>query len=324
METKINVAAILKDKPQGTKLYDLLYNIDVELDTISTTDTETVVWCTNETDNNTTCHRGYSEFGTVRGCSDGLRILLPSKEMRDWSKFDWKKGDVLSCGVDNLCIFEKWANEEYTEFYAKFVTPNYSGNTFKTEKWSKETNEAVIKQYISNIEKFKGGKLNLATLEIEKQPEFKDGDIVVYGKSVAICRKICKHTLFPYVSIDETSRLLFNDNPNVSPDECRFAKEEEKQQLFDALAKEGKVWNSDKKQIIDLPKKCEFKPMDWCLMRDIRGEECFAWSLCQFAYQLKRGKYEAVGGMCFDECIPYNESTKHLLGTTDEWKGGEG
>lgn len=40
METKINIAAILKDKPQGTKLYDWLHNIDVELDTISTTDTE--------------------------------------------------------------------------------------------------------------------------------------------------------------------------------------------------------------------------------------------------------------------------------------------
>lgn len=25
----------------------------------------------------------------------------------------------------------------------------------------------------------------------------------------------------------------------------------------------------------------------------------------------------------FSECIPYNEETKHLLGTTDEWKGGE-
>lgn len=23
-------------------------------------------------------------------------------------------------------------------------------------------------------------------------------------------------------------------------------------------------------------------------------------------------------------CIPYNEETAHLLGTTDEWKGGEG
>lgn len=94
MEKEINVAEILKDKPKGTKLYDLLYNVDVELDKISTTDTETVVWCTNETDNNTTCHRGYSEFGTVRGCPDGLQILLPSKEMRDWSKFAWKKGDI--------------------------------------------------------------------------------------------------------------------------------------------------------------------------------------------------------------------------------------
>ena len=29
MEIKINIAAILKDKPQGTKLYDWLHNIDV-------------------------------------------------------------------------------------------------------------------------------------------------------------------------------------------------------------------------------------------------------------------------------------------------------
>ena len=179
METKINIAEILKNKPQGTKLYNLLYNINVELDTIVTTGTKTIVWCTDKIGNTDVCHRFYSEFGTIEGYPDGLQILLPSKNMRDWEKFAWKKGDALSCGVDNLCIFEKWANEEYTEFYAKFVTPNYSGNTFKTEKWSKETNEAVIKQYISNIEEFKGGKLNLTTLEIEKtQPEFKDGDIV--------------------------------------------------------------------------------------------------------------------------------------------------
>ena len=315
MEKNINLAKILNGKPVNTKLWSPLFG-DVYTSSICSEDTIIVV-------NHHAESSSFYNNGKYFNHAEAEPLLFPSKEMRDWSKFAWKKGDVLSCGVDNLCIFEKWANEEYTEFYAKFVTPNYSGNTFKTEKWSKETNEAVIKQYISNIEEFKGGKLNLTTLEIEKQPEFKDGDIVVYGKSVAICRKICKHTLFPYVSIDETSRLLFNDNPNVSPDECRFAKEEEKQQLFDALAKEGKVWNSDKKQIIDLPKKCEFKPMDWCLMRDIRGEECFAWSLCQFAYQLESGKYEAVGGMRFEECIPYNEQTKHLLGTTDEWKGGE-
>ena len=96
MEKEINIAEILKDKPQGTKLYDWLYNVDVELDTISNTDTETVVWCTNKTDNNTTCHRGYSRIGTVRGCPDGLQILLPSKSMRDWSKLAWKIGDLLT------------------------------------------------------------------------------------------------------------------------------------------------------------------------------------------------------------------------------------
>lgn len=96
MEKELNIAEILKDKPQGTKLYDLLYNVDVELDTISTTDTDTVVWCTNETDNNTTCHRGYSEFGTVRGCPDGLQILLPSKRMG---------GYAIALKEDVLAIF---------------------------------------------------------------------------------------------------------------------------------------------------------------------------------------------------------------------------
>lgn len=52
MTEKIDIAEILKDKPQGTKLYNLLYNIDVELDTIVTTGTKTIVWCTDKIDNN--------------------------------------------------------------------------------------------------------------------------------------------------------------------------------------------------------------------------------------------------------------------------------
>lgn len=124
METKINIAAILNDKPQGTKLYDWLHNIDVELDTISTTDTETVVWCTNETNNNTTCHRGYSEFGTERGYPDGLQILFPSKEMRDWAKFSWKKGDVLANGEGDYCVFKEFAHSSYQTVKAVFVKRN--------------------------------------------------------------------------------------------------------------------------------------------------------------------------------------------------------
>ena len=188
MEEKINIAAILKDKSQGTKLYDWLHNIDIELDTISTTDTETVVWCTNETDNNTTCHRGYSEFGTERGYHDGLQILFPSKEMRDWRKFLWQKGDVLVNEDRSVhIIFEEFEDDAYTMFSGKYY---YSKDGKKADSYFRECDDVVTEEftietedaaqtYISAIEERLGGKLNLQTLEIEKQLEFKDGDIVV-------------------------------------------------------------------------------------------------------------------------------------------------
>lgn len=334
MEEKINVAEILKDNPQGTKLYDLLYNIDVELDTISTTDTETVVWCTNETDNNTTCHRGYSEFGTVRGCSDGLQILLPSKEMRDWGKFTWKKGDVLvNKDGDVHIIFERFADDTYCSFVGKYYLWKENNDTehfYKNERlltsgFQKASKDAA-QTYISAIEERLGGKLNLQTLEIEKQLEFKDGDIVVYGKSVAICRKIYKHTLSFYVSLNEMFGLLFADEVESS-EEYRFATEEEKQQLFDALEKEGMTWDAEKKQIVDLKPKCEFKAFDKVLCRNSKDD---TWEADFFARLTRKeidytqsGKYLCVGDLWM-YCIPYNEETAHLLGTTDEWKGGEG
>lgn len=323
METKINIAAILKDKPQGTKLYDWLHNIDVELDTISTTDTETVVWCTNETNNNTTCHRGYSEFGTERGYPDGLQILFPSKEMRDWAKFSWKKGDVLVSKDNVYIIFEKFEDDTYTRFKGK----HYLWKEFNVEDYNKEetkmltsvfekATDDVAQTYIKTIEEHLDGKLNLETLEIEKQLEFKDGDIVVYGKSVAICRKFYKHTLSFYISLNEMVGLLFADEVESS-EEYRFATEEEKQQLFDALAKEGKAWDAEKKQVVDIKKEHQFKPFEKVLVRDSIDD---VWRANFFSHIKEYdGRYVTT---CFTWkfCIPYigNES---LVGTTKDVEG---
>ena len=329
METKINIAEILKNKPQGTKLYNLLYNINVELDTIVNTGTKTIVWCTDKFGNTDVCHRFYSEFGTIEGYPDGLQILLPSKNMRDWEKFAWKRGDALSCGVDNLCIFEKWANKEYTEFYAKFVTPNYSGNTFKTEKWSKETNEAVIKQYISNIEEFKGGKLNLTTLEIEKtQPEFKDGDILscdedTYTKHTTLILHKNGCVVEALASLIRHRDLVVSFEPinEFLLSRLYYAREDEKKELFDALAKNGKIWDAEKKEIVDLKPKCEFKPFDKVLGRNEKDE---VWEAELFSHYREESQYPfRCIGFSRKYCIPYNEETAHLLGTTDEWEGGK-
>ena len=110
METKINIAAILKDKPQGTKLYSSACG-KCEL---------------KEADDKSFKVSFYSsKFGFMNGgegtfdkngnlYDDGECIIFPSKEMRNWYKFDWKKGDVL-VGVGQRVIFEKFIDENYTK-----------------------------------------------------------------------------------------------------------------------------------------------------------------------------------------------------------------
>lgn len=322
MEKKINIAEILKDKPNGIRLYSPIFGECA----FSFVQEETDDICVKQ-------HNGEKAFFNSKGLYNilGECLLFPSKEMRDWRKFAWKKGDSLSCGVDNLCIFEKWANEEYTEFYAKFVTPNYSGNTFKTEKWSKETNEEVIKQYISNIEEFKGGKLNLTTLEIEKtQTEFKDGDVVFVR-----CKRFCYIEIFNYFKDDElydyaslitTPQMIdICGKYPISKDEIveiRIATDSEKKQLFEALAKENKVWNAEKKQVIDLKIKwIDLKPFDKVITRNADDD---IWTANIFSHIDQYGKYVTIGGVGgYSYCLIYNEETAHLVGTTNEWKRGE-
>ena len=334
METKINVAEILKDKPQGTKLYDWLHNIDVELDTISTTDTETVVWCTNETDNNTTCHRGYSEFGTERGYPDGLQILLPSKEMRDWSKFAWKKGDVLATEDGSTkVIFECFEDDTYLTFKGKYclqetnIDETFIVDTKKnlTECFSLQAKN-IAQIYIHNIEDITGGMLNMETLEIEKaQPEFKKGDIAFadYGHKQAVFIVSGKTDLSEgynsFIALDLRGLALdMGCMTFFKEDLCklRLATEEEKKQLFDALAKEGKAWDAEKKQIVDLNQKVELKPFDKVLVRDFSRDK---WVISFFSFK-KEDSYVCINHCSWNQCIPY-EGNEHLLGTTKDVEG---
>ena len=330
MEKKINIAEILKNKPEGTKLWTDMFG------------SVTLYVVTDACDAFQVKHHNKEPWFDKDGklYKEGVLCIYPSKSMRDWEKFSWKKGDLLinSCGFQ--CIFKEWASDDYTMFngcYSNSRDGYEDVSNAETAKFDKLDNN-IAYGYVREIERKLGGILNLETLDIEKaQPEFKDGDIVTMHKEncdiVSIFSRLKTEGSFYYYAFHaiQTNNTGVMDCYTTLPrawtffeGKMNFATDSEKQQLFDALAKEGKAWDAEKKQIVDLSKKCEFKPMDWCLMRDIRGEECFAWSLCQFAYQLKRGKYEAVGGMRFDECIPYNEETAHLLGTTDEWKGGEG
>lgn len=319
MEVKINIVEILKDKPQGIKLYSSacgkckLEEVDDKSFKISFYN---------------------SKFGFMNGgegyldkngklYDDGECVVFPSKEMRDWEKFSWKKGDVLVSKDNVYIIFEKFEDDTYTRFKGK----HYLWKECNVEDYNKEETKMltsvfekaaddVAQTYIKTIEEHLDGKLNLETLEIEKQLEFKDGDIVVYGESVAICRRFYKHTLSFYVSLNEMFGLLFADEVESS-EEYRFATEEEKQQLFDALEKEGKAWDAEKKQIVDIKKEHQFKPFEKVLVRDSIDD---VWRASFFSHIKENDGRYVTTCVTWKFCIPYigNES---LVGTTKDVEG---
>ena len=79
--------------------------------------------------------------------------------------------------------------------------------------------------------------------------------------------------------------------------------------------------DAEKKEIVDLkPKVDELKPFDKVV---VRCSEADRWSIDFFSYKVHNG-YICTGDAWFGYCLPYNDETAHLLGTADDWKGGEG
>lgn len=334
METKTNIAEILKDKPKGTKLYADAFG-ELSFDVVGSNKDEIIF---TKTKVNTSC----CFYNDGKYSKHGEPILVPSKEMRDWRKFDWKKGDVLvSNDGDSHIIFKGFSKDDYTIFEGKhWISVSKKRhisclNMQNTQNYHIEDNKEVAQTYINTIEEKLGGKLNRETLEIEKQPEFKDGDILYITDRIVSCNFIMIYKnqegdrIYHYATLPEdnlvimTKRGFLSDNGGLSK---RYATEEEKQQLFEALAKEGKAWDAEKKQIVDLKPKCEFKPFDRCIWK-IRNCEGSIWQASFVSYVDEYGATPM--GMSIDEdlvnliILPYNDQTKLLVGTTDEWKGGE-
>ena len=321
MEEKFNIAKILKDKPEGTKLWTDMFGI------------VTLYVVTDACDAFQVKHHNkepwFDEDGKLY--KEGVLCIYPSKSMHDWEKFSWKRGDVLISDCGFVCIFKEWASDDYTRFNGCYFDgmPNAP-----TAKYSKLDNNTAY-GYIRELEKRCGGVLNLKTLRIEK-PNFKDGDIAFADLGnrqdvfIVSDKTDLSEGYSSFISLDLNSLTLSMGCRTTffKKDLCklRISTEAEKQQLFSALEKEGKRWDSDKKAIVDLKPKCEFKPFDRCIWK-IRNCEGSIWQASFVSYVDEYGATPM--GMSIDEdlvnliILPYNDQTKLLVGTTDEWEGGK-
>ena len=154
--------------------------------------------------------------------------------------------------------------------------------------------------------------------------EFEDGDIIKRGISVPY--------IIPYRGTNNIGGVLtdsfydFDDNTIYILTKidygCGFTKEyclateEEKKIFFDALEKIGKIWNAETKHIESIKPKYNLQPFDKVLVRD---EKCQYWDADIFSYRDSEEddySFHCLGGKKYDQCIPYNDETKYLLGTS--------
>lgn len=289
---KINVAELLKDCPKGMELYSPLCG-KCAFDHIHF---GTIICKTQNNQDITFTRNGYYMLPVSDDCEC---VIFPSKDQRDWSKFQkpFKDGDIISndkyvaifykigtprgCKSPNVVYYHCFYSKQYHEFRGKLDFGIGCSTEFKyaTEEEEEKLFDAI---------KDNGCRWNPETKTLEKliEPKFKVGD------------RVKKNT--DYISGIVTD--IFNDSFKVTYDGgcCSYVQ-------FNYQHEWELV--SDKFDITTL------KPFDKVLVAHKKGE----WHIQFFEKYSPTSKFPfiCIGGSAYQKCVPYEEN-KHLMNTTND------
>lgn len=157
--------------------------------------------------------------------------------------------------------------------------------------------------------------------------KFKDGDIVTNIEGAVIIYKgitTCGYC-GSFVSLDHYNQFIPHYQSYLT-DTIRFATDDEKAKLFQAIKDNGYKWDTENKTLETLvTEKFDINTLvpfeSRVLVRDSKNEKWrpAIWGFCDETIGFY--PFEVVGGqMGFTFCIPY-EGNEHLLGTTEDCEG---
>ena len=288
MENKINIAELLKDCPKGTKLYSplvgecTLEHIHGELKKIliSTSDGTTLTFNNNGT---------YFQIGNSE-C-----LLFPSKDQRDWSKFQrpFKDGDVISVIINNYLWYGIYQKEFNDSLYCYVSYSIASENIYPSNALRVCSVDSISeirlateeeKQKLFDAIKVNGYKWNFETKTLGKLPKFKVGD-----------------------------RIILKDNPHNIPS-IRIKAVTKSQYI---LENEGFFYidSADEKYVLE--DKFDINtlvPFESRVL--VRSNDVYYWKPAIFGFYDKVNFY-MLGGSVWKYCIPY-KGNEHLLGTAND------
>lgn len=308
----MNIVEILKYCPKGTKLYSL---IDGEV-TLGKIESPKVVQYPIEVIISDYQTNYYTKDGLYSISHPGECVLFPSKEQRDWSKFRLpiKRGDIMT-SINGYCPFIA-TGELYNGISPKYICGINSCDEFEIFSdeggWTSDfyipASEEAKKELFDKM-KEAGYRWNANTLELEKIPKFKEGDVLINkntNKLFLFTGGITNDVIQGY--------LLFANNTfesyGLPISSFKLASSEDRDKVYFTLAKKGYKYDKEQHRLI----KQEFKQFDKVLVRDASSQK---WSINLFSYYDEEDETHPY--VCLNErysyCIPY-EDNEYLVGKT--------
>ena len=158
----------------------------------------------------------------------------------------------------------------------------------------------------------------------------KEGDLLSMDDFVFLYKS--KHsniTANAYIIIGKYDNKIYTDDWCDCDDSVTIASDNEKAWFYRTLIENGYYWNPVKKNLYKLEYNCtakdknfsinDFKPFDKVLVKRKHG----GWSCAFYHYynNYDKGVVTIGSDELFNYCIPYNEETEYLLGTTKDYNG---
>ena len=276
MEQRINIAELLKDCPSGMEL-DCTICENVYFDEV----TPYMIRCyiKNDAAYNSIC---FHHDGSYLTCDKAKCVIFP-KGRTTWEGFQrpFKDGDIVFSGVDLISIYKEEIREKFAIPRLHSYVSLSNSCMFKIDKdnWTLEgirfaTEEE--KQKLFKAIEDNGYKWNEETKTLEELPKFKDGDVIANNTYIVIFHKLDKipngtrndvvyyHCWHRKKSGDSKFKIDFGIGYES---DFRFATDEEKQKLFDAIKDNGYKWVEETKTLekLIIPK---FKVGDKVVKKD--------------------------------------------------------
>lgn len=289
----INIAKLLKNCPKGTKLYSPIIGEVEFVEVINTSSMPIRV-------EGQGFRLSFDAYGRYMGNDypDSECLLFPSKDCRTWENF--KLPVQPNFKVGNWIICNNGSSDVPIQIYGlkkdRYLVTNLLGSK----------GELMISRQ---------DEWHIWTIE-----DAKPGDVLIDGTTdtIGIFKEINETRWYSKIYCGNVTWGPVFSNGGLHKIKGTKPATKEQQDLLVAKLKEaGYEWNDEKKEWRKIKPHYDISNFHAGMPVLVRDGDCGEWRYILFSHYRRLGTPFAAGGQFWFQCIPFNEDTKHLVGTTD-------